>query len=115
MRLIHSRKKLQQTPGSIDNYFHSYLRPLDKFSSSLSKFCRETYNKEPYFYWMSPYPANLSIYQQKQIDFEQQNKDIDNTIIQQGMYKADRYDIWSCLKHLIIAEHNHFSLHGKQT
>jgi len=62
---------------------------------------------------MSPYPSNLSIYEQKQIDLIKWFNDIDNIIKQEGFIKFDRLDIWYRLKHLFIAEHNHFSLHGK--
>jgi hypothetical protein len=111
--LMHYRRKLQELTVSADNYFNNYLKCLQKFSGSLSNFCKATYNQQPYLCWMSPYPANLSIYEQKQIDFKKWVHDIDNIMISEGFFKFDRFDIWSRLKHLVIADHGHFSLHGE--
>ncbi|CAF3607708.1 unnamed protein product [Rotaria sp. Silwood1] len=66
---------------------------------------------KPYFWWMSPDPSNLPIYEQKQIDFKKCVDDIDNIVISEGFFKFDRFDIWSRLKHLVIVNHGHFSLH----
>ncbi|CAF1379449.1 unnamed protein product [Rotaria sp. Silwood1] len=81
--------------------------------TSLSNLCKQIYNKEPYFWWMSPDPSNLPIYEQKQIDFKKCVDDIDNIVISEGFFKFDRFDIWSRLKHLVIVNHGHFSLHGR--